>query len=829
MVAACVLLSLSVLPGGSQTRTAPAATPVQAAIRALNQGRFEQVETLLKGVSDPQAIVVRARADIARGRYAEAEKALTPVASESPSSEAALELGLLQMRLGRRQDGTKTLEGVLTRGRDPSTAADYLRLGLAARALGQFEDANGYLREAAALAPDDVMMNTAWGELFLEKYNKQDATKSFQAALRVDDEWVPARIGLARTVLDENPPMSRSLVERVLKTNPNFVPAHLLLAELALDDAKRDEARAAIQKALQINPASLEARALSGAIDFLEGRTAEFMAAATEVLKINPVYGEVYRVAGDHAARNYRFDEAAELTRRSLSVDREQPRAWAELGMHLLRTGDEPAARRALETAFKADPYDVVTYNLLSLLDTLDKFETIREGDLVVRLHPDEVAVMREYVLPLAKQALDTLSKRYEFRPRGPILVEMFPRHDDFAVRNVGLPGMIGALGACFGRVVTLDSPKARPPGQFNWGATLWHEMAHVITLQMSNQRVPRWLTEGISVWEEKRARPEWGREMEMSFAQALEQGKILTLKDLNAGFSDPRTINLAYYEASLLVDHLVATYGEPALRRQLRAYGQGMDTDAALKDAYSVTMDQLQTSFDQYLERGFGRLRRALKPPKLPAQGATTDQLKSLAEAEPESYTLQMMLAQALHKDGDALGAIRALERAAALVPSATGPESPHAIIAAISLERKDTPRAIQALDALVKVDHTDLESARKLAALVMPLGDVARAGAAYERVVAIDPFDAVAQSSLGRLAMQRRDAPAAIRSFKVVLAAGPVDRAAAHLDLAEAYVMTRQLAEAKRETLYALEIAPSFERAQELLLKIVDGQVQP
>ena len=185
--------------------------------------------------------------------------------------------------------------------------------------------------------------------------------------------------------------------------------------------------------------------------------------------------------------------------------------------------------------------------------------------------------------------------------------------------------------------------------------------------------------------------------------------------------------------------------------------------------------------------------------------------------------------LAQALHKDGDALGAIRVLERAAALVPSATGPESPHAIIAAISLERKDTPRAIQALEALVKVDHTDIESARKLAALVMPLGDVARAGAAYERVVAIDPFDASAQSSLGRLAMQRRDAPAAIRSFKVVLAAGPVDRAAAHLDLAEAYVMTRQLAEAKKETLYALEIAPSFERAQELLLKIVDGQVQP
>ena len=170
------------------------------------------------------------------------------------------------------------------------------------------------------------------------------------------------------------------------------------------------------------------------------------------------------------------------------------------------------------------------------MLDTVDKFETIRDGDLIVRLHPDEAAVMREQVVPLATQALDTLSKQYQFKPTGPILVEMFPKHDDFAVRTIGLPGFIGALGACFGRVVTLDSPRARPPGTFSWAATLWHEMAHVITLQMSNNRVPRWLSEGISQFEERRARPEWGRETEVPFAQALEAGKLLKLRDLNEG-----------------------------------------------------------------------------------------------------------------------------------------------------------------------------------------------------------------------------------------------------------------------------------------------------
>jgi tetratricopeptide (TPR) repeat protein len=128
------------------------------------------------------------------------------------------------------------------------------------------------------------------------------------------------------------------------------------------------------------------------------------------------------------------------------------------------------------------------------------------------------------------------------------------------------------------------------------------------------------------------------------------------------------------------------------------------------------------------------------------------------------------------------------------------------------------------QALDALVKVDHTDVQSARKLAELVAPLGNAARTREAYERVVAIDPFDAAAQGRLGRLALDRRDAATAVRAFRVVLATGPTDRATAHADLAEALVMAGQLAEAKRQALSALEIAPSFERAQDILLKTIE-----
>ena len=825
-IAWVLLLAAGTVTSAQQGGGKPAAPTSSPAARALNAGQFEEVERLLKSATDPASIALRARAQIAQGHYQEAQTLLTPAASAQPDSDAALELGLLELYLGKRADGIRRLR-VLTGRLSPRSARDFFRLAQAASALATFQDAqafkdaNSYFRDANKLAPNDPDINAAWGELFLDKHNPADAMKSFQEALRVDDSHVGALIGAAEVNTGMNPPAARAALERALKINANSVPALLLQAELALDDRERDRARESIKKALAVNPNSLEARSLDAAIARLEDKAAEFDRLAQDVLKINPGYGEVYRVAGDHLARNYRFDEAVTLVRRALTLDADNTRAYSDLGTHLLRTGDEPGARVALERAFKGDAFDQTTFNQLDLLDTIDKFVTITDGDIIMRLDPAEVGVMREYAMPLAKEALGTLQKLYDFKVTGPILIEMFPKHDQFAVRTIGLPGFIGALGACFGRVVTLDSPNAREPGEFHWGETLWHEIAHVITLQMSKNRLPRWLSEGISVWEERRARPEWGREMDMSFAQAINEDKVLKLKVLNEGFSDPRLISLSYYQASLVVDHIVDTYGEPKLRDLIRSYGEGLETEAAVKESLGVSLDQLQEGFDARLEKQYATLRKSLQTPKVESK-PTPDDLKKLAETNPESFAVQMQLAVALHQAKDPKGAIQALERAAKLAPTATGDNNPNKMIAAIAGEMKDEPRQIQALDALLKVDASDVESARQLAKLLDSVKDDRRSEEAYRRVIGIDPFDRDAQTAYGRLALKRKDNDAAVRAFRAALARNPPDRAQAHVDLAEAYVSAGQAAEAKKEILAALEIAPSFEKAQDLLLKI-------
>ncbi|MEP7116469.1 MAG: tetratricopeptide repeat protein [Acidobacteriota bacterium] len=794
-----------------------------AAARALARGRYDEVHTLVASLAtDQMAAVLRARAYVAVGKYGEAEKVLQPAVFENPIGDAAVELGILQRMLGRRE-ALRTLTLILSREFVVGAASDYVRAARAARALGRFPQANDFFREAIAQAPTDVVANVAWGELFLEKHNRQDAARSFQAALRADPEDPAALLGLARTMADDNPPLARKLALQVLTINPQSTGARVLLAELALDDTKRPEAKAELERALAVNPSHFEALALSAAVAWLEQREADYTRLTDTLLKLNPTYGEVYRVVGAQAARNYRFEEAAELTRRAITLDRENTRAFADLGAHLMRTGDERGARRALESAFKVDPYDVVTYNLLGLLDTLDGFETIREGDMVIRLNPDEAGVMREYVPQLAREAMAALTKRWNFTPTGPILIEMFPRHDDFAVRNVGLPGMIGALGACFGKVVTLDSPKARPPGEFNWGATLWHELAHVITLQLSNQRVPRWLTEGISVFEETRARAEWGREMEVTFAGAINRGQVMKLRDLNAGFSNPETISLAYYQASLLVEHIVARFSEPSLRELVRVYSEDVETDAAVTRVLKVSIDDLQKSFDTFLDERFGTLRRALVTPDGFGPDLPLERLRTLAEANRGSFPVQVALGHAL-EERDPTAAITVYQAAAALVPMATGEGSPQARIAALEQAQGDKAAAARALETLTTADHTDVASARTLVTLLDASTDGPRRRAALSKVVAIDPFDAAAHAELGRFALAQGQLPEAVRDFRVAVAAGAADRAGAHADLGEALEKSGAMADAKHQALLALEVAPTYARAQDLLLRLVE-----
>lgn len=769
--------------------------------------------------------IVQARLAARAGRYRQAIETLRPALTRDPLGDAALDAALLLQRLGESREANAIFTDLVGAANDEE-GHSLLRAARAAHALRQHQLANQLFRDASAALDGAPAVETAWGELFLDASEEPEAIRSFERVIAARDDDVPARLGLARALSTLNPPGAAEQALRALAIEPSAWEAHVILADLALDRRRVDEARAAVAAAVALNPFASEVLSLRAALAAVEGRVADLEDAVDAARALNPRDGRPYRTASEHVAGHYRFEEAVALARRAVDVNGDDPASRAALGLHLMRTGEEEAARPELEFAFARDPFNRVTYNLLQLLDTLDAFESVRDGVFHFKFHPEEAAVLRELAVPLARDAFASMTARYEFTPPSPVLIEIFPKHDDFAVRTLGLPGMVGALGACFGRVVTLDSPRARPPGAFHWGATLWHELAHVITLQLSNQRVPRWLSEGLSVYEERRARPAWGRESELELVRRLDDGGAVPLESLNDAFSDPRRIVLAYQQASLVAEFLVERFGQPAIVRMLRAYAEGLDDPAVFARELKRDTATLQGEFDAFVDERYGAIRRALRVPEgVSIETRDAKALTALAASHPGSYPVQVAAAMALMAAGDAQAATPYLERALALVPIVTGADAPRMLLVANLIASGDRARAAGLLEEEVSLQNTALDAARTLASVSEALGDTRRLALAHERVSEVQPYQAASHLVLGRLALAAGDAEAALPRLRLALTIGPDDRVAARTDYADALLRTGDRPGAKAELLAALEGAPLYERAQDLLLSVVDA----
>ena len=111
--------------------------------------------------------------------------------------------------------------------------------------------------------------------------------------------------------------------------------------------------------------------------------------------------------------------------------------------------------------------------------------------------------------------------------------MEIFPEQKDFAVRTFGMPGGEGFLGVCFGSVITANSPASQGGSPSNWKAVLWHEFCHVVTLHKTNNKMPRWLSEGISVYEERQADPAWGQSMNRRYREMILDGGLTPVSEL--------------------------------------------------------------------------------------------------------------------------------------------------------------------------------------------------------------------------------------------------------------------------------------------------------
>jgi predicted Zn-dependent protease len=271
----------------------------------------------------------------------------------------------------------------------------------------------------------------------------------------------------------------------------------------------------------------------------------------------------------------------------------------------------------------------------------------------------------------------------------------------------------------------------------------------------------------------------------------------------------------------------IVRDWGERALTEMLQGYRAGQNTEQVIRRVLRIDMREFDRRFDAYLRERFLAPLGALGDRDVQIdRSLTPGQLVARAAARRDNYWAQLATGQALLERNAAEAAIQPLQRAVALFPQYGGGDGPYPLLVRALLAQGDSSRAAAVLDTMVSLGDAPYETHVLLANLLLADGDSVRAVEALEGAIFMNPYEIALHQRLaeltGRLGLKRKT----IRERRAVVALNPVDRAEALYLLAVAYMDAGEPANAKRSVLRALEDAPHFARAQELLLALHEGR---
>ena len=763
-----------------------------------------------------------------RGKDTEAEAAYRAAMSgrASDSLTARLNLDILRYDRGEHAEALRDLDGfidVYNSGRSRLTSQELMAIGTACRYLGVtnpqlFKDALKAFDEAAARDTTNQEAQLRAIELFLEKYNAADAKRGVGALLAKNPRHPRALLASARVVSFDGGGNAGDLVRKSLEVNPNAPAARAFLGSIYLDGEDYVAAAREAEAALATDSTLVEGMSVLAAARFLQGDRAAFDAVKRRALAQNPKAADFFIDLANSAARNRLYAEAAAFAQEGVSADTTAWRAYGVLGMNQLRVGAMDDGKKNLDRAFAGDPYDVWIKNTLDLLDTFKDYRTTTSPRFRFVIEGKEADLLTTYMSELAEAAYDSLAARYQYRPPTPIRLEVYRSHADFSVRTVGLAGL-GALGVSFGTTLAMDSPAARDAGEFNWGSTFWHELAHTFTLGASGHRVPRWLSEGLSVLEERRARPGWGADVTPEFLAAYKAGKLVKVSRMNDGFmrpAYPQQIIFSYYQASLVSELIERDYGQRAIVAMLTAYKDGATTQQVFERVLKTSPEAFDGKFDAYMKERFGKALDVIEPKDVRADG------QSRAPAVDGEFTKSLARGIAAFELKNYDEAVPAFERAKAMFPDYAGMQSSYWFLAQIHKAKGNTKAAAAELTAMTLRNEDAYAANVELAGMLDQLGDTAGAAQALERAMYISPYGAQHHVRLASYYAKLGDRRKAVRERGAVVALNPVDRAEALYQLALAHFEAGDAQAARREVLRALEDAPNFEKAQELLLRL-------
>ena len=698
-----------------------------------------------------------------------------------------------QRKHGHRAEAQTCFES-LTRGGDAYMRAEGYW------GLEQWEQANEQFRLVAQPENSKPLYKVRWAMLLHERFNDGEAADLFREALSKDPSNAQAYVGLAAVSAESFNSKAAAYAMKAIELDPKLAEAHEVLADLALANDDQELAASEADKAIALEGDALDAMAIHAALELIANRSPDMWLA--KMRAINPNYGEGYARVAHQLELHYRFQDAVTYYRKAIEAD---PRLWAAhsaLGIELMRLGQEQEPYKELQLSYENGFRDAATVNSLRLLDSYKNFVTIRDDATVLKLNKSESELLLPYIQSELHTILASYEKKYQMKLPGPVQVEVYPDHEDFAVRTMGMPGL-GALGVTFGQVVAMDSPSARKPGDFNWGSTLWHEMSHVFILTATSFHVPRWFTEGLAVHEEGKHSPEWKNQPTPEVLAAIRDKKLLPVARLDRGFvfpDYPAQVMVSYFQAGSICDFVEEKWGENKLLDMVHSYAQLKTTPQAIQQNLGVAPEKFDKQYLAWIDHKYG------------AEAAHFDmwreKLKALFEAARQKQF------DAVLQQGPAI---------LAMYPEFVADASAYELIADAAQMRGDAKTETATLTAYMHEGGQMPALLKRLAALQDSAGQPTEAAATLERLNYVYPVkDEDLHRRLGDLLFAQKRFDGAIREYNALVSSRPVDKAGAEYKLAQAYLGAGQKDKAQESVLAALETAPGYRPAQKLLLEL-------
>ena len=845
---------------GQEPKSTATITDVESARAALRVGQYDECIEYAKAQVDKKVWndkwpILLVEAYLTTGKY---EKALVVYEESLSRFGDSLRLRLLGVdvyRMNNQPLKSKEQLDVIDRrlNRDTwlySVSSEFVNIG--DYFLLRNEDPKLVLKNCYDLAvkadPKSPDPHLATARMALDKSDSKVAAQSLAKAIKLDDKNPETHYLSAKAWQSTEPDRATDHLQKSLALNSKYVPSLLLVVEQKMNEEQYAKALQLLDEVEKVNPRLPKLWALRAAIAHLEGRydaEGEARKKALSPWSLNP---EVDHTIGRHLSMHYRFTESVEYQKRALTMDSSYVAAQSQLAQDLLRLGQTDPGWDMVDRVRKNDPYDVTIFNLRQLQKELDRFATLEAPGFVIRMDARESRIYGRDVVQILSEARDVLTSKYKVQLEEPIYVEIFPKQKDFAIRTFGMPGGQGFLGVCFGRLITANSPAALQVDS-NWKSVLWHEYCHVITLQKTKNKMPRWLSEGISVYEERLRDKTWGQAWDPTYREMTLGEDFVPLSKLSSAFLNPKTpmhLQYAYFESSLAVEFFVEKFGLPALLRMLDDLSLGLPAADALKRSPG-SLEALDNEFAAFAkERAEGMAPQAdwSKPSAtektkeaiglgmgiglggdvIPAASASANDWFSQNPGAFVSLERSLQKAVGEAKWADALAIA---EKMRSQWPDDSRTTGVYAKLAMIHqrLEQKDQERA--ALVSLVERSSDAFDALSRLCELDETRKDWESLAKWSERLHAIQPirFDVQQRRAMSHELIGKH--ATASDAWLACLELDPLDYAWMHYKAAENLKYTGRDSDAKRQVLMALEESPRFSDALRLLLQLQKGAI--